>query len=292
MAGPPTIEESRSALAVRLAAATIIYTDLDGTLLGPGGSIFTAADGTYTTEPSEALVAALRAGVEIVPVSGRNKHQLLDDVRILGLRDYIAEAGCLIVHERMEREWRCVGQFPGGHGSVYETIVSSGAAEILFDAFPGRIEYHTPWSGRRECSLIFRGGVDIAAAQEALAGVELPLKLIDNGIIRPRHHGLVGVDEIHAYHLLPEASSKPGAVRKDLELRGMSAADAIAIGDSASDLELSGEVAAFFLVANGLADGALAAAAEARDNVFATKGAMGQGWAEVVRVLLSARQGR
>lgn len=286
---PAPLDQSKGTLAPLLQRIKYVYTDLDGTLLGPGGSVFRSADGSLTLEPAAALIEALDAGLEIIPVSGRNKYQLLDDVRILGLSDYVAEAGCLIVHNRLEEEWTCVGDFPAGDGTIYDRIVASGAAELLFDAFPGRLEYHLPWTGQRECSHMLRGNVDLERARALLASIDLPLKLIDNGIIRPRRHALVGVDEVHAYHLLPLASSKPDAVSRDLDLRGAAAAEAVAIGDSASDLELCGEVAAFFLVANALADEPVARKAATYANVFVTQGEMGMGWAEAVRAIVAAK---
>jgi len=288
VAGLHHLEENSAALRSLIDRPVIIYTDLDGTLLGPGGSVFWDATGAPTLEPARALLDALNAGLSVVPVSGRNKLQLLNDVRILGLRDYIAEAGCLIVHDRLERQWRVIGDFPETDGTISDAIVAAGADELLFRAFPGRIEYHTPWTGQRECSLLLRGNVDLAEAQEALAPVELPLKLIDNGIIRPKNHTLVGIETVHAYHLLPAASSKPAAVREDLALRSLTSSRAVAIGDSLSDLEIAGEVGAFFLVANALADEAIAEAAASLDNVFVTGGMMGLGWAEAVRAVLDA----
>lgn len=289
MSSPARLSESKDALAPLLSRTRLLYTDLDGTLLGPGGSVFSSAEGTLTLEPAAALVEAIRAGIDIVPISGRNKFQLLDDVRMLALRDYIAEAGCLIVHDRMAEEWQCVGGFPVVDGlTVYETIVASGAAKLLFDTFPGRLEHHTPWSGHRQCSHIFRGNVNIGEVAFTLEAIDLPLTLIDNGIIRPRHHTLVGVDEVHAYHLLPRGASKPTALREDLRLRGVDAGDVVAIGDSSSDLELSEEVAAFFLVRNGLNDDAVLERA-ARDNVFVTDGEMGIGWAQAVRLICSTK---
>lgn len=289
MPSPARLSESKDALAPLLSRTRLLYTDLDGTLLGPGGSVFSSADGTLTLEPAAALVEAIQAGIDIVPISGRNKFQLLDDVRMLALRDYIAEAGCLIVHDRMAEEWQCVGGFPVVDGlTVYETIVASGAAKLLFDTFPGRLEHHTPWSGHRQCSHIFRGNVNIGEVAFTLEAIDLPLTLIDNGIIRPHHHTLVGVDEVHAYHLLPRGASKPTALREDLRLRGVDAGDVVAIGDSSSDLELSEEVAAFFLVRNGLNDDAVLERA-ARDNVFVTDGEMGIGWAQAVRLICSTK---
>lgn len=292
MTSPPRADQSERVLEPRLAKASLVYTDLDGTLLGPGGSVLRDGNGELTLEPARALIDAARAGLLVVPVSGRNKFQLLDDVRILGLSDYIAEAGCLVVHDRLERQWRCVGDFPVTSGTIRDAIVAAGADRLLFDAFAGKLEYHTPWTGQRECSLLLRGNVDLAAARQLLDGVELPLKLIDNGIIHPKRHTLHDVEEIHAYHLLPAASSKPAAVRRDLELRRASPASAVAVGDSLSDLEIAAEVGVLFLVANAMRDEGVAREAASRENVYVTRGEMGLGWAEAVDLILRAKDSR
>jgi len=279
-------------LAARLRAVRYVYTDLDGTLLGPGGSIFTSPGGGLTLDPAATLVAGLGAGLEVVPISGRNKWQLLGDVRLLGLDDYIAEAGCLIVRDRMKEEIPVAGGFGPGEGSVFDRILSSGALELLAREFPGRIEPHDPWNEDRDFSHVLRGNVNLARANSALTTLDLPISLIDNGIIHPRSHTLAGVDEIHAYHLLPAGAGKAGALALDLSLRRATPAEAIAVGDSASDLELASHVEAFFLVANGARDESLAARAARLDNVYVTAGEMGLGWAEAVRSVLHARTAR
>jgi hydroxymethylpyrimidine pyrophosphatase-like HAD family hydrolase len=73
------------------------YVDMDGTLLGRGGSVFHDADGAFTTLGVRALEACARAEVEVVPYSGRRRSTLLHDARLLGLRSYIFEAGVGLV---------------------------------------------------------------------------------------------------------------------------------------------------------------------------------------------------
>lgn len=47
-----------------------VYTDLDGSLLGRGGSLFHDAEGEFTLLGARGLEACHRAGVEIVLYSG------------------------------------------------------------------------------------------------------------------------------------------------------------------------------------------------------------------------------
>jgi len=60
-----------------------VYADLDGTLLGHGGSLLRDAEGGFTLMPVRALEACHRAGVEVVLKSGRRKAQVAEDARNL-----------------------------------------------------------------------------------------------------------------------------------------------------------------------------------------------------------------
>lgn len=276
-----------------LAGVTTVYTDLDGTLLGPGGSLFSLPDGGRTLDGVTAVATLCSAGIEIVPASGRNKYQLLEDARLLGLRHYVAEVGALVVHNLLAVETENLVGFPPakpGEGTVRERIEATGAMDALVAAFPGRIEPHYPWSLQRDYSLILRGEVDTDEARRILAeSTDLALDFVDNGIIRPREHGLVGCETIHAYHVLPRGVSKAKGVALERKLRDVPREQAIAIGDSASDVEVVDEVAAFFLVANGLNDAATVAAAADRDDIWVASAPTGAGWAQVAARLLAAK---
>ncbi|MFL6180831.1 MAG: HAD family phosphatase, partial [Actinomycetes bacterium] len=72
----------------------ILYSDLDGTMVGRGGSFFRGRDFESTTlEPAEALVALHEAGVALSLVSGRTRAQLQEATRIFGADGFIAEMG-------------------------------------------------------------------------------------------------------------------------------------------------------------------------------------------------------
>src|SRR5204863_8834312 len=73
-----------------------LYADLDGTLLGPGGSLFLTPDG-LTDAGAEALTSLHRAGVTLVLVSGRTREQMREAGRILQARASIAELGALLI---------------------------------------------------------------------------------------------------------------------------------------------------------------------------------------------------
>jgi hydroxymethylpyrimidine pyrophosphatase-like HAD family hydrolase len=63
---------------------------------------------------------------------------------------------------------------------------------------------------------------------------------------------MAGVDRPRAFHLVPRAASKAGAVAWHMRVRGYAPADCIAIGDSREDVGAAAAVRTFWLVANGL----------------------------------------
>lgn len=268
----------------------VVYVDLDGTLLGPGGSLFSTPGGRITLRAVEAVAALHLAGVDLVPISGRTVETVREAARLLGSPSYIAELGGVtsfqgeIVHDH--------GAFRGS-GTPFEAMARSGAAALLLEAFAGRFEPHTPWAQlSREASMLFRGHVDLDEARALLdrSGFDW-LSLEDNGIIPRRTPGSeterfpgLEVDEAHAYHLVPRGVSKAAAAVADLARRGLAPDAAVGIGDSPADAELAPHVAAVFVVANGRrsVDGAGAWP----DNVYLTEAAYGEGFAEVIFALL------
>jgi hydroxymethylpyrimidine pyrophosphatase-like HAD family hydrolase len=88
------------------------------------------------------------------------------------------------------------------------------------------------------------------------------------------------------YHLMPRGISKGAAIAWDLERRGLSPADAVAIGDSVSDLEMAPAVGHLWITANGAAVDGMTGLLDAVPNVSVTDGAMGEGWAQAVRASL------
>jgi hydroxymethylpyrimidine pyrophosphatase-like HAD family hydrolase len=74
-----------------------LYVDLDGTLLGRGASLMHDGEGRVSLQGMRAIEACLRAGVEIVLMSGRRQLQVAEDARLLGQSAYIFEAGACVV---------------------------------------------------------------------------------------------------------------------------------------------------------------------------------------------------
>ncbi len=265
----------------------VIYTDVDGTMVGPGGSIFRAADGSLTMEAAEVIVKTIESGIDIVPVSGRNQDQLRENVRVLGLKNFIAELGAEIIYNQGERIVSLVDGIANDGQTVYQTIEARSISHRLLDHFKGNLEYHTPWSEeRRFYSHLLRGFVDVDAANRFLAANgSADLKLVDNGRIGRR--GDMPLEEVHAYHLLPKSVSKACGVRRDQMERNFSIEQTIAIGDSWADLPLAEQVGAFFLVHNGvIEDPTLADGVKKYDNAFVTEKEKTLGWTEAVSLFL------
>ncbi len=268
-------------------ALRCVYTDLDGTLLGPGGSLFRDPDGAFSMMQARALEACHRAGVEVVIMSGRREPQVHEDARLIGQDSYIFEAGCAFVIER-ETTLLTGDLEPNEEGTIYEQIEARGIPQMLFERFPGRLEYHAPWHTDRILSHLFRGKIEVEEANAALHehGHD-DLRLLDNGAIgRP----MEGIEITHAYHLVPRGVSKASAVAAHARARGYDPADCIAVGDSVEDLEVVSAVGRFFVVANGpRRDTGLREAIGGRANVTVTEGSMGDGFYEAVVASLMER---
>lgn len=230
-----------------------VYLDLDGTLMGPGGSLLRGQDGAFALEGVRALQACFRAGVEVMVYSGRRQSSVFECARVIGAPAYTFEVGCGLVIDG-SLEWLTDGIVPSAQrGSIYSQIEASGAPALLLERFAGRLEYHTPWSVGREVSHLFRGAVDLAEVGEVLSGAGLGwLRLVDNGVVRAAAEQMRGLDVVHAYHLIPAGASKARAVARHMQARAYAPEDVIAVGDSREDLGVAGAVGCFWLVANAL----------------------------------------
>ena len=278
----------------RLARARILYTDLDGTLLGAGGSLLRDGAGTPTLDGATAVVEVNSAGLPVVITSGRNVKQLTEVSRLLGWRDFIAEVGTIRSYDNGARRIYDLGVWPDGALEAGETpftaIERAGAVALLQARYPGLVEYHDPWHRDREVTHMLRGKLPIEEAQALLDTLPLPVTIVDNGIIRPLSHGLQAMPEIHAIHLVPSGASKERAIAADLAERGFTRDQALAIGDGTADIGMADAVGLMVCVRNGLDDPTLLAAAVRHTNIAATRGARGEGWRELVGAWIAARR--
>lgn len=257
-------------------AIRCVYTDLDGTLLGKGASLFRTAEGEFTLLAARALEACHRVGAEVVIKSGRRRAQVMEDARLLGQTSYIFEVGSGMVID--DELIFLTGELQPRDGkTIHAQIADTGAPELLLRHYDGRLEPHSPWHSDREVSHLFRGLVDAREANELLrAEGHQGLRLVDNGEIAPA---------THTFHLIPAATSKVGAVRAHMCARGYAPEECIGVGDSREDLEVADAVGRFFLVAN-----AVVGQEPLPPRVERTEAAMSEGFYEaVVRALAESR---
>jgi hypothetical protein len=265
-------------------AIRAVYTDLDGTLLGRGASLFRDGEGAFTLLPARALEACHRAGAEVVIKSGRRRAQVMEDARLMGQSSYIFEVGAGLVVDG-ELEWLTDPWMPTGGDSVHAQVERAGAPALLLERFAGRLEAHDPWHREREVSHLFRGLVDPEDANRALADAGHPdVRLVDNGTLPGlRETALELPGPARAYHLIPKGVSKAAAVARHMQARGFAPEECIGVGDSREDLGVAGVVGRFFLVGNALErDPDIAAAAGRFGNVEVTESGHGEGFYEAV----------
>jgi hydroxymethylpyrimidine pyrophosphatase-like HAD family hydrolase len=260
----------------------VLYLDLDGTLLGRGASLVHDGEGAITIDGVRAVQACLRAGVEVVLMSGRRRAQVAEDARLLGQRAFIYEAGACLVLDG-EEHW-LTGEMMPGEVTIAEQIGASGAPALLLDTFPGRLEYHEPWHLDREVSHLFRGLVDAGEVDELLSRHgHSDLRLVDNGVVQRRSPALAELPHVRGYHLVPAGASKAAAVALHMRVRGYSRGDAFAVGDSREDLACAAQVGTFWLVANAVErDPSIREAIARRGNVRIAAAGHGPGVYEAV----------
>jgi hydroxymethylpyrimidine pyrophosphatase-like HAD family hydrolase len=228
-----------------------LYLDLDSTLLGRGASMLHDGDGNVTIDGVRAVQACLRAGVEVVLMSGRRRAQVMEDARLLGQSSYIFEAGACVVLDG-EEHW-LTGELVPGELTIAEQIERSGAPELLLERYQGYLEYHAPWHLQREVSHLFRGLVDAVEVDRVLvAHGHENLRLVDNGVVNRRSEALAALPHVRGYHLVPAGAAKVAAVALHRRIRGYARTETFAVGDSREDLACAAEVDVMWLVANAL----------------------------------------
>jgi hypothetical protein len=265
----------------------IVYTDLDGTMVGPRGSFWHTARRSLTSDPAAALLALHRAGVPLVLVSGRTFEQVVEAARIFAADGAIAELGATITWDVGRATHQLTGELPAGYAgrTPMDVMAELGIVERLLAEHPGRLEWHAPWHATHSTDALLRGRVDPLAVDAWLAEQGAGwLTLKDNGTIPATSRMTLDVDRLppRVYHLMPRGISKGAAIAWDLERRGLSPADAVAIGDSVSDLEMAPAVGRLWITANGAAVDGMAGLLDAVPNASVTDAPMGEGWAQAV----------
>jgi hydroxymethylpyrimidine pyrophosphatase-like HAD family hydrolase len=223
-----------------LPEARVLYVDVDGTLVSPGGDLFWEESTTLV----DALIAARAAGLAIVPVTGRGRVQVRELCRLLGLPRGIAELGCIHL-ESNEARYE-LGAFPFVGETPVDAMLTRGPLELVRAS--ADLESHDPWNEGREATYILRGRADVADVNKTLVEHDFGwCELVDNGAFARR-------PGMKAYHLAPAGTGKVAGVAVDRRRHGIDTANAFYIGDSAADVACAPEVAECWLVANAEPD--------------------------------------
>jgi HAD superfamily hydrolase (TIGR01484 family) len=267
--------------------ARIVYTDLDGTMVGPRGSFWHTAARGLTSAPAAALLELHRAGVVLVLVSGRTHPQVVEAARIFAADGAIAELGALVSWDAARETQLLPGALPERYAgrTPMSVITELGVVERLVERHPGQLEWHAPWHTEHSSDALLRGRVDQATVERELAELGVGwLTLNDNGALPPTARTTLAADPRppRVYHLMPRGISKGLAVGWDLRRRGIDPADAVAIGDSVSDLEMAPVVGRLWITANGAAVPGMAELTADVPNLSVTDLPMGEGWAQAV----------
>ena len=292
-------ERPEGELRERLARVRYVFTDLDATMLAPGSTVLTDNDGNPSLALVEALVNLKRAGIEVIPCSGRNRTMLQEDCRILNLNAYIGEMGGLLMLDLRGNEWEYfTGDMPFDSASgltPHQVIEQTGVCEKILSRYAGRVEYHNDMSTGfkyREVTMGMRGDVPDSEAQAILDETGLGLVWANNGrlthISKPTIL-TIEPNEGHAYNVLPAGLDKGRGIERFCKLRGIDPAETLAIGDSESDFLAAPHVGTFVCVNNALSDAAAEGLIAANDNVYVTPGKVVDGWVQMAHALLNAR---
>ncbi len=269
-----------------LADLKVIYTDMDGTLLNDEGCMIRDVNGGFFLGCLKLFEEINRRDWDIVLVSGRSKSQLRYNAMLIGVKNYIVELGCELVHNLGENVYITFDK------TKYNYEITRGGKDLiriiglLKNAFPRRIDSNVEWSMPRTYNALFMGDVDLKKANRVLSenGYE-GLVLADNGFTKLARLDL-NVSHLRIYNLIPKGVDKSLAIKMDRKIRGFKLKNCIGLGDSLEDLKMAKEVHAFFLMRDAIErDPEILETVKQYENIYVTSQIMNRGWAEVIKYL-------
>ena len=246
----PTVAELSGEMRERLAKVKYVFTDLDATMLAPGSCVLRDNDGNPSTKLVEAVVALARAGIQVVPTSGRNRTMIHEDARVLGLNSYIGEMGGLVMYDLKANDWEYLtGDMPYDPScglTPHQVIEQTGVCEKILARWPHKIEYHNDMSTGykyREVTVGMRGDIPDDEAQAILDEAGYGLVWACNGhlthLSKPTTLELDRVEDGRAFNINPAGLNKGVAIARFCEHLGIEREETLALGDSEvmSDIE-------------------------------------------------------
>ena len=261
----PTVAELSGEMRERLAKVKYVFTDLDATMLAPGSCVLRDNDGNPSTKLVEAVVALARAGIQVVPTSGRNRTMIHEDARVLGLNSYIGEMGGLVMYDLKANDWEYLtGDMPYDPVcglTPHQVIEQTGVCEKILARWPHKIEYHNDMSTGYKY-------------REVTVGMRGELERVEDG---------------RAFNINPAGLNKGVAIARFCEHLGIERDETLALGDSESDFFMADHVGTFCLVENGLTSAGAPEFLDTRDSAYITRGKIVDGWAATAELLVAAR---
>ncbi|MDY2777363.1 MAG: HAD-IIB family hydrolase [Collinsella sp.] len=293
-------ERVEGELKARLARIRYVFTDLDGTMLGPGSCVLKDNDGNPSLDFVSTLIDLKAAGIEVIPCSGRNRSMLHEDVRVLGLNSYIGEMGGLLMLDHKSNDWEYftadMPYDPSCGKTPHECIEETGILDEFIGRWPGLLEFHNDMSTgykHREVTVGMRGEVPDDEALSIIDRADAPVTWGDNGFLNyisaPTTLRLPEGVRGRAFNIMPAGLDKGRAVERFCEARGIDRAETLSIGDSSSDFLMADATEMFLLVENGLKNPGADEFLQGHDNAFVTRGRIVAGWVSAMRTLLAAR---
>lgn len=302
----PRTNKPTGELAERLRRVRYVISDADGTMFTSGKAVVDAA-GKPSFELVETIVELARAGVGVIPCTGRNRAMTLEDARLLAFPGWIAEMGGLLCTKQCSNpEWSYyTGEMPytpeqqAAGITPHDVVCNTGVIDEMLRRWPGKLEpYHDNGIGfdYREVTVALRGSIDEDEAQRMLDATGLPIYLADNGFV-PRISGDTTLEcdpvhpvGVHTYHITPRGVDKGTGIARYLELQGWDPAWVLGCGDSPADLTMAPVVGTFLLMHNGIDNPKTQDALASCENVLVSERDSTDGWCDSMRMVLAAKE--
>ena len=284
----------------RLARVRYVFTDLDGTMMGPGSTVLANSAGEPSLDFVKTLVDLKAVGVSVVPCSGRNRSMLREDARLLGLNAYIGEMGGIIMTDLSHDTWEYytadMEYDPACGLTPHEVIEKTGLCDAFISRYPGMLEFHNDMSAgykHREVTIGLRGEIPDEEAIALLDASDMALEWADNGFLNyisapTTLHLPEGVPG-RAFNVMPKGLNKGRAIARFCEILGIPREETLGIGDAASDFLMADYTGAFIMVENGLHDAGAEEFLATHETAVVAPGKTVDAWVFGMRSLLAAR---
>ena len=293
-------ERPEGALRERLARVRYVFTDLDGTMFAPGSCALIDNDRAPSLTLVSAIVDLKRAGIEIIPCSGRCRAMIREDCRVLGFNSFIGEMGGLLMYDLKADDWEYftgdMAYDPACGLTPHQVLERTGVPQRIIERWPGHIEYYNDMANSykyREVTVTMRGDVPESDLKALIDESGAKINLANNGLLgyvsKPTTLTPAEGAAVWGCVLTPWGLDKGEALDHFCEHQGIDQSYTLGIGDSASDFQLADHVGTFVCVENALDDPEARELLETHGNTYVAPGRTVDGWAHMARALLAAR---